>query len=233
MTITYTIPGVPRLNQLLEASNPRMDCVFTSNAALATAYLHKPFTGTQIKALDTDDYGPNYTGGASERLLLDTMARLGITVTRQTSGTQGGLVSLIRQAVIHGRGVFVTMPSQWNSAVSVVGYDPRTYSGPTHVGLACGLGGNYGGSTGFIRVMNPWGGFWQDQTNSWWGKRLLKGEVWVATLTPQQVAPAALSTAPVAVSDTASRADFDALTAQIDQVIALLNTKRSGTWTQG
>ena len=32
--ITYTIPGVPLLNQLNERENAREDCVFTSNAAV-------------------------------------------------------------------------------------------------------------------------------------------------------------------------------------------------------
>ena len=92
MTITYTIPGVPLLNQLKEESNPTYDCVFESNAALATAYLHRPFTGTQIKAMDTDDYGPHYIGGASEAKLVDTMARLGIKVARVAHDTQQGLI---------------------------------------------------------------------------------------------------------------------------------------------
>ena len=35
-SISYTIPGVILMNQLVEASNPRDDCVFTSSAAIAT-----------------------------------------------------------------------------------------------------------------------------------------------------------------------------------------------------
>ena len=193
MSITYTIPGVPLLNQLAEASNPRMDCVFTSNAALATAYLHKPYTGTQLKALDTDDYGPTYTGGASEAKLLDTMTRLGIRVARVSHPTQQGLIDEIHWHVKQGHGVIVTMPSQWNTAPTNNAYapwNPRTYSGPSHVGLACGIG------AGYIRVMNPWGGFWQDQSDAWWSQRLLYGEVWVATLMAPTVAttPAAQPT---------------------------------------
>lgn len=222
-TITYTIPGVPRLNQLSEASNPRMDCVFTSNAALATAYLKKPYTGTQLKAMDTDDYGPHYTGGASEAKLLDTMARLGITVTRVPSATQFGLIHTIHLEVSRGHGVIVTMPSQWNSAVTNAGasWNPRTYTGPSHVGLACGVGGNAG--SGMIRVMNPWGGFWQDQSDAWWQQRLLYGEVWVATLTPKPavvsvpVAKPAPVSAPVATagpSVASLQAQIATLTAQ-------------------
>ena len=176
MTITYTIPGVPLLNQLKEESNPTYDCVFESNAALATAYLRKPFTGTQIKAMDSD-YGPSYTGGASEAKLVDTMAKLGIKVTRIAEPTQQALLDALHYQISHDhRACIVTMPSQWNSAVTSAGanWNPRTYSGPTHVGLACGTGPD-----GAIRVMNPWGGFWHDGSDSYWAARLLEGEIWV------------------------------------------------------
>ena len=175
MTITYTIPGVPLLNQLEEASNPTYDCVFESNAALATAYLHKPFTGTQIKAMDSDNYGPNYTGGASEAKLVDTMARLGVKVARVAHPTQQELIDELHWHIPKGHGCIITMPSQWNSAVTSAGknWNPRTYRGPTHVGLACGVG------PGAIRVMNPWGGFWHDGSDSYWEARLLEGEIWV------------------------------------------------------
>ena len=173
--ITYTIPGVPLLNQLKEESNPTYDCVFESNAAMATAYLHRPYTGTEIKAMDTDDYGPNYTGGASEAKLVDTMARLGIKVARVAHDTQQGLIDELHHHIPQGHGCIITMPSQWNSAVTNAGknWNPRTYRGPTHVGLACGVG------SGAIRVMNPWGGFWHDGSDSYWAARLLEGEIWV------------------------------------------------------
>ncbi|HET9980019.1 MAG TPA: hypothetical protein VFQ32_06235 [Ktedonobacterales bacterium] len=180
MTITYAIPGVPLLNQLKEESNPTYDCVFESNAAMATAYLHKPFTGTQIKAMDTDDYGPGYTGGASEAKLVDTMARLGIRVTRIAEPTQEQLLDALHWQISHyHRACIITMPSQWNSAVTSAGknWNPRTYRGPTHVGLACGTGPD-----GAIRVMNPWGGFWHDGDGEYWKARLLEGGIWVGTL---------------------------------------------------
>lgn len=101
----------------------------------------------------------------------------------RASDTQQGLVDIIHREVPLGHGVIVTMPSQWNSAVTNAGssWNPRTYSGPSHVGLACGVGQD--GAQGYIRVMNPWGGFWQDESDSWWAAQLLAGEVWVATMT--------------------------------------------------
>lgn len=177
MAITYTIPNVKPQNQLDELSNPKNDCVFTSNAVLANAYLHTSYTGTQLKAMDSD-YGPSYLGGASEAKLADTMARLGITMTRRGSSTQAGLIAILHSEIAQGHGVICTIPSQWNSAVTAAGssWNPRTYSGPSHVVLMCGYG------AGMLRAANPWGGFWQDESDSWWATRLLTGDVWVGTL---------------------------------------------------
>ena len=185
MTITYTIPGVPLINQLKEPTsdgrpdeNARDNCVFASNAAMATAYLHKPFNGDQLKDMD-NNYGQGYVGFASEANLLDTMARLGIKVARVKHDTQQELVDELHWQIEHyHHACIVTMPSRWNSAVEDAGKDwnPRTYRGYSHVGLACGTG------PGMIRVMNPWGGFWHDGSDSYWSARLLEGEIWVGTL---------------------------------------------------
>jgi len=77
------------------------------------------------------------------------------------------------------------MPSQWNSAPTTVkGYSPRTYNGYSHVGVMVGSG------TGMLRCMNPWGGFWQDQSDAWWAQRLLTGSIWVASKLPAVIAVA-------------------------------------------
>lgn len=171
MTITFTIPGVPLLDQLKEASNPRDDCVFTTDAALATGLLKRPFTGTQIKAMD-NNYGPQYTGFASQANLLDTMAKLGVSVARLAEPTQAGLVAALHREIAAGHPCVVTMPSEWGTAPA----NPRTYKGYMHVGLMCGYG------LGMLRCMNPWHGFWQDQSDAWWAARLLQGEIWVGSL---------------------------------------------------
>jgi hypothetical protein len=193
VTITYTIPGVPLLDQLHSLTsdggpdeNARYNCVFTCNAALATAYLHRPFNGDQIKDMD-NNYGQGYIGGASEFYLVDTMRSLGITMTALTSATQQGLVDILHREIAAGHPCIVTMPSQWNSAVENAGsaWNPRTYGGPRHAGLACGYGQDGSGQRA-IRVMNPWGGFWHDGDDGYWAARLLEGEVWVATMTIPQ-----------------------------------------------
>ncbi|HEU5347003.1 MAG TPA: hypothetical protein VFU63_00190 [Ktedonobacterales bacterium] len=202
-SITYTIPGVRLMNQLLEPSNPRDDCVFTSNACLVNAYTGSHYTGSQIKALDSD-YGAAYTGFASQAKLLDTLARLGVRFARVSHPTQAELTfELHRQIEHYHQAAIITMPSQWNSAPSTVpGYNPRTYRSYSHVGLMCGAG------PGMLRCMNPWGGFWQDQSDAWWQQRLLYGEIWVGVYRPvvsaPQAAPAPSQPQPAASSTTAA-----------------------------
>jgi len=212
--ISYMIPGMALLNQRVEVSNANDDCVFTSCAAIVRALTsNKTITGSQIKAAD-NNYGAKYTGFASAGNLVDTLYRLGVTMSRQGNSTQSGLVTLLRARISGGHPCLVTMPSQWNSATTVKGYNPRTYSGYMHVGVACGLG------NGMIRVMNPWGGFWQDGSDSYWALRLLTGDIWVASPklapTPVTVAPAPKPVTPTpapVVATTASMTDAEKLAA--------------------
>ena len=202
-SITYTIPGVTLMNQLVEASNPRDDCVFTSCAALVNALTGSHDTGSQIKAMD-NNYGPSYVGFASAANLVDTLARLGVKLARISQPTQRLLLDELHWQISHyHQPCLVTMPSQWNSAVAVRGYNPRTYRGYSHVGLACGTGPN-----GAIRVMNPWGGFWHDGSGAYWMARLLEGEIWVGsrlpTPSPAKAPPASSQSATGASSASAA-----------------------------
>ena len=197
MAITYTIPRIVPMNQLIEASNANDDCVFTSNACLINAYTGSHFTGSDLKAKDSD-YGAKYIGFASQSKLLDTLATLGVLFTRVTHPTQAGLIDELHWQIEHyRRAAIITMPSQWNSAPSTVpGYNPRTYRGSSHVGLMSGSG------PGMLRCMNPWGGFWQDQSDAWWSARLLYGEIWIGVYhpvaSPVQATPAPEKAQPVA-----------------------------------
>src|SRR5690348_15938343 len=188
MAITYTIPGALRMNQLTEASNAQDDCVFVSCAALANwrSGDHPHLTGSQIKALDSDDYGPTYTGFASAARLVDTLARLGVKLAAVNAATQQRLVDQLHWQIEHyHQPCLITMPSQWNSAPLAAGWNPRAYRGYSHVGVMCGSG------PGMLRCMNPWGGFWQDQSDAWWAQRLLYGEIWVGVYRPMVSAPQA------------------------------------------
>ena len=210
MSITYTIPGLPLLNQLVEASNPRDDCVFTSCAALVNTLTGSHYTGSQIKAMD-NNYGPNYTGFASAANLVDTLAKLGVKLAAINEPTQQRLIDLLHWQIEHyHQPCLITMPSQWNSAPLASGWNPRTYRGYSHVGVMCGSG------AGMLRCMNPWGGFWQDQSDSWWAERLLEGQIWVATRiglpapatpppAPAQGQPGASSSNPVPVPVTVAQ----------------------------
>ena len=192
-SITYTLPRFPLLNQRTEASNPNDDCVFTSNAAIVRYFYGGNITGSDIKAKDAD-YGPKYVGFASQSRILDTMASLGVRFARVAHPTQADLITeLHRQISYYHQPCIITMPSQWNSAPTTVkGYNPRTYNGYSHVSVMCGSGPS------MLRAMNPWGGFWQDQPDSWWAQRLLYGEIWVGVYRPivPVVAPVQATPAP-------------------------------------
>jgi len=125
VTINYTIPGVPLLNQLNESTsdggpdeNERYNCVFTCNAALATAYLHRPFNGDQIKDMDST-YSQGYIGGAAEFYLVDTMRSLGITMTALKSDTQQGLVDILHREIAVGQDI-VALEAQLAAALTHV-----------------------------------------------------------------------------------------------------------------
>ena len=221
MSITYTIPGLPLLNQLVEASNPRDDCVFTSSAAIATwrSGGSPRYSGTQLKAMD-NNYGPSYVGFASAANLVDTLAKLGVKLAAINEPTQQRLIDLLHWQIEHyHQPCLITMPSQWNSAPLASGWNPRTYRGYSHVGVMCGSG------AGMLRCMNPWGGFWQDQSDSWWAERLLEGQIWVATRiglpAPATPPPASSQGATGASTATSSATAQPTVLSEYQEILAL------------
>lgn len=219
-SITYTLPRFPLLNQLQEPSNPRDDCVFTSNAAIVRYFYGGNITGSDIKARDSD-YGARYTGFASQSKILDTMAALGVRFARVAHPTQQELITeLHRQISYYHQPCIITMPSQWNSAPTVRGYNPRTYNGYSHVSVMCGTG------NGYLRCANVWGGFWQDQSDAWWQQRLLYGEIWVGVYRPVVSAPQATpapSQSVTAASSTTAAPTVASLQAKIAKALADLS----------
>ena len=166
------LPNFPLVNQLSEPTsdgqtdeNAQNNCVVASIAAGLEYLLGRSFNGDQLKDAV---YGQGYTGPmAASHFVGYLQNSLGIHLY-SVSGTQAELVSALHANIQAGRPVLVTMPSQWGTAPA----DPTNPSGSTHVGIACGEG------PGVIRVMNPWGGFWQDQSDAWWQARLCYGQVW-------------------------------------------------------
>lgn|SRR5690242_1848819 len=218
MAITYTIPGALRMNQLTEASNAQDDCVFVSCAALANwrSGDHPHLTGSQIKALDSDDYGPTYTGFASAARLVDTLARLGVKLAAVNAATQQRLVDQLHWQIEHyHQPCLITMPSQWNSAPLAAGWNPRAYRGYSHVGVMCGSG------PGMLRCMNPWGGFWQDQSDAWWAQRLLEGQIWVATRIGMPTSPKAAPAPSQSQVGTSSATSQPTVLSEYQQILAL------------
>ena len=171
MTIDYTIPGATQLNQLSEPTmdglpdeNANDNCVPSSIAEGLHILTGGTYDGDELKDAV---YGQGWTGFQSAARYVAYCAAKGVTLAPHND-TQAGLVATIHAQVDQGHPVVVTMPSQWGTAPA----NPVAPSGTTHVGLAVGTG------PGYIRVMNPWGGFWQDQPDDWWQARLCEGQVW-------------------------------------------------------
>lgn len=172
MSITYVIPGATPLDQLHDATsdgqadeNARFNCVPTSIAEGLHILTDGVINGDELKDAV---YGQGYTGVQMAALYVPYCAAHGVTLTAHDD-SQAGLIATIHAQVATGHPVVLTMPSQWGTAPS----DPVHPSGYTHVGCAVGVG------DGAIRVMNPWGGFWQDESDVWWQARLCYGQVWV------------------------------------------------------
>jgi hypothetical protein len=85
------------------------------------------------------------------------------------AATQAELVSKLKDLVRRGVPCLVSMPAAWNTPES----NPRHPVGVTHVGVAATLTPD-----GALRVMNPWGGFWQDGDDAYWAARLCYGVIW-------------------------------------------------------
>lgn len=184
MTITQTLPNFPLINQLNEGTsdgasdnNARLNCVVASLAAGLEFLTGRHFDGDMLKDAV---YGPNYQGGMAASHFVAYCAKLGIRLW-PVNASQSGLVAELHSAIAAGHPALVTMPSQWGTAPA----NPVNPSGWTHVGIACGEG------PGEIRVMNPWGSFFQDQPDAWWQARLCYGQVW-----PMQKVGAAMATIP-------------------------------------
>jgi hypothetical protein len=177
MAITDALQGFPVINQINERAdsgrleiNDNDDCVPCSTAACLTQLTGVHHTGSELKDAV---YGIDYRGVTDPARYIDYAARLGVQMTVEY-GEPAQLVALIHQAIAAGHPILVTMPWPWDRAAEVAQSHPlvQTY-GITHEGAACGVG------DGWIRVMNPWGGFFQDQPDSWWQARLCYGKVYV------------------------------------------------------
>jgi hypothetical protein len=174
--ITSTLPGFPQINQLVDPpsdpypdNNQRMNCVPASLAAGASWLLGRILYASQLK--DAVE-GLPYQGPQAASSYVGYLAGMGVALTpyNNTSGAQ--LVAHIHQRLAAGQPVVVTIPSQWGIPYP----DPLHPAGYTHVVVMCGSG------NGWLRAMNPWGGFWHDGSDSYWIPRLCMGQVWDMSL---------------------------------------------------
>lgn len=171
----YTIPGATLLNQLSAPTtdgapdeNARENCVPTSLACGL-----RPLTGRVYEPDQLKDavYGQGYTGTQAAAHYVAYCAAQGVRLASY-NGAQSALVAELHAQISAGHPCLVTMPSNWGTAPA----DPVHPSGYTHVGCAVGC------ADGVIEVMNPWGGFWQTETDEWWAARLCYGQIWILSL---------------------------------------------------
>ncbi len=165
---------VPLINQLHEPTTDGMpdenagwNCVPTTIASASSYILGQPLNGDMLKDAV---YGQGYQGGMAAVNFVAYCLGLGVDLVSH-KGNQDELIALVRESIANGRPCLMTIPSKWAYPPN----DALNPSGTTHVVLACGID-NTSGDT--ITAMNPWGGFLQEQSSSWWHDRLCFGEVW-------------------------------------------------------
>ncbi|HLZ24408.1 MAG TPA: hypothetical protein VKQ30_20025 [Ktedonobacterales bacterium] len=172
MGITNTLPGFPLVSQLHEPTmdrfpdeNANWNCVAASLSAGLMYLLKRPFDGDEIKDAV---YGQGYTGAQAAVRYVAYCASQGVALAPYNNASGCGLVAHIHNELLAIRPVVLTMPSQWG----IPPPDPLHPAGSTHVGIAAGWG------SGWLRIMNPWGGFWHDGDDAYWAARLCFGQVW-------------------------------------------------------
>ena len=171
-----TLPKFPLVNQLNEPTtdghpdeNAPRNCVAASLSAALTYLLHKPFYGDQVKDAV---YGQGYTGMQAPEHYVAYCKEQGVRLAPFDS-PGGLLVTFIHTQIPSGHPVLATIPSQWGIPVA---QQKPGYT--THVVCMAGF------AAGWLRAMNPWGGFWQDGNDAYWAARLCYNQVWALSLVP-------------------------------------------------
>ena len=171
MAIDHTLP-VPLVNQLREPTldgqpdeNAPDNCLYASTAsALMGLFPGSRYDGDAIKDAVM---GQGYRGFGYFNLALTAY----LLANHVTIGARGGnLAALAHSEIAAGVPCLGVIPSQWGSQPGAVS---PNFS--THVVLLVGTG------AGWLRAMNPWGGFWHDNTDQWWASRLCYGAIWPLT----------------------------------------------------
>lgn len=172
MSITNTLPGFPLVSQLHEPTadghpdeNARWNCVPASLSAGLMYLLKRPFDGDELKDAV---YGQGYTGAQSAASYIAYCRSLGVALLPYDNPSGWSLTRHLHSELLAGRPLLLTMGSQWG----IPPPDPLHPTGSTHVGIAAGWG------PGWLRVMNPWGGFWHDGDDAYWAARLCFGQIW-------------------------------------------------------
>ena len=172
MSITYTLPGFPQINQLHEATsdgqpdeNAGWNCVPASIADALGFLTGRQYNGDELKDAV---YGQGYRGAQAPAAYVAYSARQGVALAAY-DGTPAQLVARIHAEIAAGHPVIGTIPSQWGTP-----RDQQRSGYTTHVVCFCGDG------PGALRADNPWiAPQWHDGDDAYWADRLCFGQVWV------------------------------------------------------
>lgn len=154
------------------SENKRFNCVAVSTAAAARWLTGVWHSGDRLK---DGVYGESYANaGTAARAYIEYVAELykprNVKIERASAKSQAGLIGLLREIVDASHPALITMPSAWNTPPA----DPM-HPGSSHVGCVEQIDAS---DTGWLTVMNPWGGFHDRRRISTWQKLLCYNECW-------------------------------------------------------
>jgi len=171
MTITYTFPGFPQINQLTDRYggildvNASWDCVPASLSDGLTYLTGNSYHELELKSAV---YGAGYQGGQAAVAYVDYCAKQGVSLV-PFNGDPAALVARAHQELAAGHPVIATIPSLWGIPVS-----QQSGNWTTHVVCFAGYG------PGALRADNPWiAPTWQDQPDSYWEAELCDSQIWI------------------------------------------------------
>jgi hypothetical protein len=164
--ITFTLPNFPRINQLRDKyqgkldNNASWDCVPASLSDGLTWLTRHSYHEGELKAAI---YGARYQGGQAASAYVGYCEKHGVALAPYNAEPK------LHQELEARHPVVATIPSEWGI--------PRVDQRPgytTHVVIFCGSG------PGALRADNPWiAPEWHDGDDAYWEARLCDFQIWV------------------------------------------------------
>jgi len=176
--ITFTLPDFPRINQLKDKyqgrldNNASWDCVPASLSDGLTWLTGHSYHEGELKAAV---YGARYQGGQAASAYVGYCEKQGAALAPYNA-EPAQLVAKIHRELEVRHPVIATIPSEWG--IPRVDQNPAGYT--THVIIFCGFG------SGALRADNPWiAPEWHDGDDAYWEARLCDFQIWIMTGTGQ------------------------------------------------